>query len=239
MGRLFKNELLKMRYSRMLWIVFAGTLAFVVLTGCAPADTLGWGDHGVMAPFGYMRDCGTAVMMLLSPVVGIFFTMHNTLSCGVSRKQYFFVKAACIMAVCLLNYVVSVLLFACLRTIVSGFYPPGSYPDSRFSILMVYQLGCCILQFTYITFFMVISVLTNKPAVVNLAGIVIWFCEGVFVNAVPAFRHPMSVMINMYDLWEEEKVLTLAFIRQFDQCFIMGIVFLALGCLIFLRRDIN
>ena len=43
MGRLLKNELLKMRYSRMLWIVFAGTLAFVVLTGCAPADTLGWG----------------------------------------------------------------------------------------------------------------------------------------------------------------------------------------------------
>lgn len=247
MGRLFKNELLKMRYFRMLWIVLAGILAFVVLTGCAPAGTVGWGEYGSIASFGYMRSCGTAVMMFLSPIVGIFFTqelkqgtMHNTLSCGVSRRQYFWVKTVCIMAVCLLDYLVSVVIFTGLRTVISGFYPPsGSYPHCGFAVLLAYQLGVCILQFTYITLFMVISILTKKPAIVNLAGIVIWFCEGLSIDAVPAFRHPISVIITMYDLWEDGKVLTLEFVRQFDHCIIMGIVFLALAYLIFQRRDIN
>lgn len=246
MSRLFKNELLKMRYSRMLWVVLAGTLAFVVLSGCAPAGTVGWGEHGMTASFGYMRACGTAVMMFLSPIVGIFFTqelqrgtMHNTLSCGVSRRQYFFVKTICIMVVCLLDYLASVVIFTCLRTVISGFTPSGSYPYCGFAVLLVYQLGVCILQFANITLYMVVSVLTKKPAIVNLAGIVIWFCEGISIDAVPAFRHPMSVMIAMYDLWEDGKTLTLEFVRLFDHCLIMGIVFLALAYLIFQRKDIN
>ena len=252
MGRLLKNELLKMRYSRMLWIVFTGAIALVALMGCAPAGGISWADYGIMVPFGYMRSCGTMVTMLLSPIVGIFFTqelqqgtMHNTLSCGVSRRKYFWVKTVCIMAVCLLNYLISMVIFTCLRTVISGFYPPpGSYPDCDYGVttLLLYQLGICIMQFTYITFFMVISVLTKKPAIVNLAGIVIWFCEGVLLismDLLPAFRNPDSVMIAMYDLWQDGKALTSEFVRQFDHCLILGIVFLVLSYIIFQRKDIN
>lgn len=246
MRQLFKNELLKMRYSRPLWIVLGGGIALVILMGCFPAGTLGWGECGIMAPFGYLRVCGTMVMMLFAPVVGCFFTqelkqgtMHNTLSCGVSRGQYFWVKTVCIMAVCLLNYLVSVILFFGLRTVISGFYPSDGYPDCSFAVLMVYQLGCCIFQVTYITLFMVISVSTKKPAVVNLASIVIWCCEGFFISSSRVFRHPMAVMLTMYEMWEEGRVLTYDFIKQFDHCLILEIVFLALAYLLFLKKDIN
>ena len=233
MGRLFKIELLKMRYSRMLWVILGGSVALVILTGCFPEGTLGWGDYGVMAPFGYLRACGTMVMMLFAPVAGCFFTrelkqgtMLNALSCGVDRRQYFWVKAVCIIGVCLLDYLVCIAIFFCLRVVVSGFYPSGGYPDCSPGVFVVYQLGCFIFLFTYITLFLFISVSMKKPAAVNLSSIVIWFIEGVFINSVRGLRHPMAVLLSMYDMWEEGKVLTPEFVRQFDHCVILGIVFL-------------
>ncbi len=130
MGRLFINEWIKVKYSKMLWILYGIILVYVILMGGMPTGTMGWGEYGATAPYGYLRNCGTLVMMFLSPMVGIFFTqefaqgtMHNTLSCGVSRRDYFMVKLVCVLISGYLVYFCSLLVFTGIRCLVAGYRP--------------------------------------------------------------------------------------------------------------------
>lgn len=248
MKRLFINEWMKIRYSKLLWILFAGilalTLVFAVCLGGAP----GTGYYvGITASFEYMTFGATMIMMLLAPVVAIFFTqelqegtMHNTLSCGVSRRQYFAAKTICITVSGLAIYLMSVLLYTCTRTLMAGFAPASlTYPDCNAAVTAIFQLGCCLQVFTYLTCFLLISVLFKRTAFVNLTGIVIWYGDATLSVSFPFWRGPMASSSVSYDLWEEGKVLTTEFLKQYSQCIIMSIVFLALSYFVFMKRDIN
>lgn len=247
MGRLFKNEWIKLKYSKMLWILYGVILVYVILTGGMPTGTMGWGEYGATAPYGYLRSCGTLVMMFLSPMVGIFFTqefaqgtMHNTLSCGVSRRDYFMVKLVCVLISGYLVYFCSLLVFTGIRCLVAGYRPSsGICPPCGLRELLVYQAGCCVQEFTYITFFLLVSVISKKTAIVNLVGLVVWWGEAMLSLSVPAFKGPTSTIISSFELWESGKVLTMEFVKQYGQCAVMSIVFLALAYFIFLKRDIN
>lgn len=186
-------------------------------------------------------------MMFLSPIVGFFFTqefqqrtMHNTLSCGVGRGQYFAVKAICVVVSGLAVYLVSVLEYTLLRVLKDGFWPAsGEIPDCGFVTVLLFQLGCCVQQVTYISFFLLIAVLAKRTAIVNLAGIVIWFAETVLVLSASWYRGPIAAILSSYDLWMEGKVVTGEFLEQYVQCIIMSAVFFTVSYLIFRKRDIH
>lgn len=249
MKRLFVNEWVKMKYSKLLWILLGGILALMLLMGIGTqgAPDKGYWYVGGTASFEYMRTCGSIVILLLAPMVGIFFTqelqqgtMHNTLSCGVSRSRYFAVKTICILASGLVFYLSSLLLYVGVRTLCVGFAPvPGTYPDMGLAVAAVFQLGCCVQIFTYITCFILVSVLTQKTAFVNLAGLVVWVCESFLAKSVPSWRGPLGSIIASQALWAQGKVLTAEFLLQSVQCAVMSVVFLALGYLVFMKRDIS
>lgn len=247
MKRLFVNEWIKIKYSRLLWLLYGGILVFVLLFGASPSGTMRPLDNGFPASFGYMSMCATTIMIFLSPMVGIFFTqelqqgtMHNTLSCGVDRGRYFVVKTICAVASGMGIYLLSVLEYTFLRIILSGVRTASvQVPDCGLATVLLFQLGCCVQQFTFITFFLLISVLSRKTAIVNLAGIVACFAEAMLSMSVPWYRGPLASALASYDLWLEGKVLTMEFLRQYGQCAVMSITFLALAYLIFRRRDIN
>ncbi len=247
MKKLFVNEWIKIKYSRMLWFLYGGILAFVLLLGASPSGTMRPLDNGFPASFGYMSLCVTTIIIFLSPMVGIFFTrelqqgtMHNTLSCGVDRGRYFMVKTICAIASGTGIHVISVFEFTILRIATGGFRPVSvQIPHCGFATALLFQLGCCVQQFTYIAFFLLISVLFRKTAIVNLAGIVTCFAEAMLSRSVSWYRGPIASVLASYDLWLEGKVLTMEFLRQYGQCAVMSMAFLALAYLIFRRRDIN
>lgn len=247
MGRLFKNEWIKIKYSRFLRVLYGVALLYALLMGAAPQGTLKWVDYGVTASFGYLRACGTMIMMFLSPLAGIFFTrelqqgtIHNTLSCGVGRGRYFAVKTVCILAAGLLLYIGPVLLFTLARSLAAGFWPAeGVCPPCGPGVAAAYQAGCLVQTVTYLMFFILLSILTKRTAVVNLAGIAVWFGEAALSLSVPAFKGPTGALLAAFALWEEGKVLTLEFVKLYGQCAAMSVVFLALAGFIFRRKDIS
>ena len=87
MGRLFKNELMKLKYSRTLWLFWGVVLGLVLLFSVAPGIYFELESYGYTTAFVYMRNCGTFVLMFLAPIAGSMFTlefyqgtMQNTLS---------------------------------------------------------------------------------------------------------------------------------------------------------------
>jgi len=249
MKKLFINEWTKIKYSRLLWILFAGILALVLVMGMGVqgmADRGFW-YVGVTSSFEFMSTCASMVMMLLAPVAGIFFTqelqdgtMHNTLSCGISRSQYFAVKAICTIVSGLGIYLATVLLYFLTRTICAGYAPlPGTYPDCGPAIAVVYQLNCCIQVLTYLTSFLLVSVLAKRTYIVNLAGLVIWSGESILTFSVSFWKGPLNSILVSHDLWTEGRVFTVDFLRQSLFCLGLSIVFLALSYLVFIKRDIN
>lgn len=89
MGELFKNELLKIRYNKTIWLFWGVSAAFVALFGMLNSEKdLVMNLYGYTSSFAYMRIAGTFVVMFLAPVAGTVFTqelwqgtMQNTLSC--------------------------------------------------------------------------------------------------------------------------------------------------------------
>lgn len=249
MGRLFRNELLKIRYNKTIWLFWGMSVAFVALLGMLNSERdLAMNMCGSTASLAYMRIAGTFVVMLLAPVAGAVFTkelqggtMHNTLSCGVSRLQYFIVKAICVYVADLVIFLFCLGEYVCCRTLAAGWMPRGyssGYPDLGLANL-AYQGGTCLLLCVYIAFFILVAVSVKKPALVYFSGAVAILCEFAVMNFIGGYTGAMPAVISMYDMAVDRTVLTPEFAGLFAQGAVMGIVFLAAAVLVFLRRDID
>lgn len=252
MGRLFKNELLKMRYNKTLWAFFGVIVAFVAIFGLAPGET-GWTElaaYGYTASFVYMRDAGTFIFLFLSPIAGSLFTqelsqgtMHNTLSCGVSRGQYFTVKLFCYLASGIIIYLFSIIEFVCCVSVRSGFWPGKDfsfYPYPSYGLaLLAYHFGAAILLCTYMAFFTLVAICVKKAAIVYILGALTFLGEGTLMDVLPSYRGVMLTIMEMYDMAVKQRILTAEFAGLFGQCLLMCIFFLVLAYLVFLKRDID
>lgn len=248
MGSLFRNEWLKLKYNKTIWLFWGMGIVLVALMGMLNAERdLEMNLYGYTASFAYMRMAGTFVVMLLAPVAGAVFTqefkqgtMHNTLSCGVSRLQYFAVKAVCVFAADLAMFLLCLAEYVCVRTAVKGWVPgsQAAYPDYGLASL-AFQSGTILLLCAYIALFILVAVSVRKPAIVYLSGAAAVMGEIALMNYAPGYRGVIPAVIHMYDMAAEGRVLTPEFAGLFFQGAVMGIAFLALAVLIFLKRDIN
>ncbi len=249
MGRLFKNELLKICHNKIIWLFWGISAAFVALLGMLNSEKdLAMNLYGYTSSLAYMRIAGTFVVMFLAPIAGAVFTtelqsgtMHNTLSCGVSRRRYFAVKAVCVYVTDLLIFLFCLGEFVCCRTIAAGWRPgTGSYAYPELGLAkLVYTGGTCLLLCSYIAFFILIAVSVKRPAVVYLSGAVATMGEFAVMNYVRGYQGVMPAFIDMYEMAVDRKVLTPAFAGLLVQGTVMGIAFLVGAVLVFLRRDID
>lgn len=249
MRRLFKNELIKIYHNKIIWLFWGISAVFVALLGMLNSERdLAMNLCGYTASLAYMRIAGTFVVMFLAPVAGAVFTrelqsgtMHNTLSCGVSRRRYFAVKAVCVYGMDLLIFLFCLGEYVCCRTIAAGWLPKTysySYPDMGL-VKLVYTGGTCLLLCVYIAFFILVAVSVKRPALVYFSGAAATMCEFTVMNYVQGYKGVMPTVIDMYEMAVDRKVLTPEFAGLFLQGALMGIVFLAGAVLIFLRRDID
>lgn len=249
MGRLFRNELLKIRYNKTIWLFWGVSAAFVAQLGMLNSERdLAMNLCGYTSALAYMRIAGTFVVMFLAPVAGVVFTqelqsgtMHNTLSCGVSRLQYFAVKTVCVYVADLVIFLFCLGEYVCIRTVAAGWKPRDysyTYPDFGL-VNLAYHGGTCLLLCVYIALFILVAVSVKKPALVYLSGAVATMGEFTVMNYIRGYRGVMPVVIDMYDMAIDRTVLTPEFAGLFAQGAVMGIVFLAAAVLVFLRRDID
>lgn len=241
-----------MKYNKMLWAFCGLIAAFAAIFGLAPGTTgiVELATCGYTASFAYMRNAGTGILLFLSPFAGLLFTqeryqgtMHNTLSCGVSRKQYFVVKLVCYLAVGVIIYLVSIIEFVCCVSLRFGFVPDTGYsfypyPDYG-AAMLAYHFGVIILLCTYMAFSTFVAVCVKKAAVVYILGALTLMGENILSNVLPSYRGVLPVIVDMYDMVLKRRILTAEFAGLFGQCLFMCIFFLGLAYLVFLRMDIN
>ncbi len=249
MGELFKNELLKIRYNKTIWLFWGVSAAFVALFGMLNSEKdLVMNLYGYTSSFAYLRIAGTFVVMFLAPVAGTVFTqelwqgtMQNTLSCGVGRLRYFAVKAVCVYVIDLLIFLFCLGEFICFRTAVRG-WRPGTYSDAypNFGLVnLAFHGGTCLLLCVYIALFILVAVSVKRPALVYFSGAVATMGEFMVMNYGQGYQGVMPAVIRMYDMAVAGKVLTPEFAGLFVQGTAMGIVFLGAAVFVFLRRDID
>lgn len=249
MRELFKNELLKIRYNKTIWLFWGVSAVLVALMGMLNSERdLALNLYGFTSSLAYMRIAGTFVVMLLAPVAGAVFTqelqqgtMHNTLSCGVGRLRYFVVKAVCVYALDLLIFLFCLGEYVCFRTAARGWLP-GTYSYTYPNIGLVnlaYHGGTCLLLCAYIALFILAAVSAKKPALVYFSGAVATMGEFMVMNYAQGYKGVMPAVISMYDMAVDRRVLTPEFAGLLVQGAAMGIVFLGAAVFVFLRRDID
>ena len=250
MKRLLQNELLKLRYNRMS-IVFAmlmiGFGAFSAVMPRFPGQITTW-DYGVMASMRYLYYVGglTAVLMtgISAGMIAQEFnnrTIHNALSCGVSRKKYFFTKTYLYMAFCFLTHLVTLLLFTVIKGAVFGFFPPYSRYRNLMIVTIVVHLGEAAVLFAYMSVFLLLAILFHNPAVVIFSGVACYYLESWLpvIDGISFYGDPFYAIDGIDPLVMSGRVLSAKFAALTLPCIVTGIVFLSLAYLIFMKKDIN
>lgn len=249
MRNLFLNEWLKIRYCKQLWFLSAAILVFVALMAFAPGNHYPMAYSGCTASFAYLSEAGCIVLMLQSCVFAFLFTnelaqgtMQNALRCGISRGRYFAVKFLCCLGAGLLIYLLSLIEYLCIRTLLCGFWPKEGprypYPD-YISMLFAYYFGSCILICTLMSALMLSAVCVRKPAAAYLAGVVICVADLQLDMSLPRWNGIYAAIFDFEDMAMEGNMLTQPAAALFAQSIATGAFFLALAYLIFRKKDIH
>lgn len=248
MKRLIQNELLRIKYSRRIFIFLVFSLLFVIMDGSFPVQyRYRMTEYGYMAAIWYLRMTATVVFAFMAPVAAELVTrefrdgtIHNALSCGISRKKYFCVKTSCYFCICTVHLLGSLIVYFILRCIIAGYNPMHfSYPDYGL-VNLVYLLGEFIILFAYASLYLLFSFIFRQPAVTYLSGLVVITLEATIINGNTSwYGGPLITEIFMYELLEQEKVLTWEFASHLLPCLGLCILFVGLAYKIFLKKDIN
>ena len=250
MKRLLQNELLKLRYNRMS-IVFAvlmiGFGAFSAVMPRFPGQITTW-DYGVMASMRYLYCVGGFTAFLMTGISAGTITqefnnrtIHNALSCGVSRKKYFFTKMWLYVAFCFLIHLVTLLLFTVIGGAVFGFFPPDYRYCNLMTVTIVVHLGEAAVLFAYMSVFLLLAILFRNPAVVIFSGVAYYFLENwiTTIDSVSFYGVPSYALARIDSLVLSGHVLSVELVALTLPCIVTGIIFLSLAYFIFMKKDIN
>lgn len=250
MGRLFKNELLKLKYSRTIWISMGAIAGMVILLACMPASLMGsdiMQVYGYTVAFTYMRNAGTFSIVVLAPIAAELFTkefnqrtIHNILSCGVSRRKYFVVKMVCFFMMGLLSFLMALALLVIITTVRYRFFRLSYKILNYVLVNLVYHSCAFFVICTYMAFYIFVAVAFRKNAViVYLSGVIAVMGEFTLMDLIPNYKGILPVVLDMYELLEKRRVLTPEFIKLMISPAAMFVIFMLLAYALFLKRDVN
>lgn len=250
MKRLLQNELLKLRYNRMS-IVFAvlmvGCGAFTAVIPRFPGQITTF-DYGVMASMRYLNEAGGLSAVLMTGIAAGLIaqefnnkTIHNALSCGVSRRKYFLTKTCLYMASCFLVHLVTLLLYTFIRGAVFGFFPPYYRYRNLMIVTIVVHLGDAAVLFAYMSIFLLFAILFRNPAAVIFSGVAYYYLESwlPMIHGISFYGAPFYAIAGISPLVISGRVLSAEYAVLTLPCIATGIVFLSLAYLIFMKKDIN
>lgn len=230
-------------------IVFGILLFWAVTFGIVPAEEkrMGMFAYAYGSHFQFLAGFGRLSLFLFAPVVIAAITQEfsqrtiaNPLTCGVDRRRYFFVKAACLMGTAGFLYLASAGLSTLLKSLFYGFNPQNlRYPD-YVATIFVYHSGVFLTILAEMALFVFISCLADYQSAAYFG------CLGVCgVEAMLLYRSEgriglaVQTLANMSRYVETHTVLTPQFAGVLVLPFLELVLFLGLGYLVFRRKDIR
>lgn len=205
-------------------------------------------DYGVMASMRYLNEAGGLVAILMIGIAAGLITqefnnrtIHNALSCGVSRRKYFFIKTCLYMASCFMIHLVTLLFFTVIRSAIFGFFPPYYRYRNLIIVTIVVHLGDAAVLFAYMSVFLLFAILFRNPAAVIFSGVAYYYLESwvPMIDSISFYGAPFYAIAGISPLVISGRVLSAEFAALTLPCIVTGIVFLSLAYLIFMKKDIN
>lgn len=249
MGKLIHNELLKLKYSGSVKIVWGYFLFAVILTGFMPVEEelpdimgVGYGVSFVLIPFNGAMIFGVLAAMTAGMITQEFSqgTIHNALSCGVSRRQYFAAKATGLFGMALVMYPVSLVAAVALRSVVFGFNPQSLTYSDYLKVNLVYHFSMMALILIYVSIYILLAYIFKRPAYAFMAGIAELMLELILIKDNTSLGGPLQAMRVMFNsLAEGHDILQIGIMRLFLPGIAMGILSLVLAYLIFMKKDVD
>ena len=249
MGKLIHNELLKLKYSGSVKIVWGYFLFAVILAGFMPVEEelldimgVGYGVSFVLIPFNGAMIFGVLAAMTAGMITQEFSqgTIHNALSCGVSRRQYFAAKIMSLFGMALVTYPVSLIAAVALRSVVFGFNPQAlTYPD-YLQVNLVYHFSMMTLILIYVSIYILLAYIFKHPAHAFMAGIAELILELILIKDNTSLGGPLQAMrVISNSLVEGYDILQLGIMRLLLPGIAMGILSLVLAYMIFMKKDVD
>lgn len=248
MGKLIHNELLKLKYSGSVKIVCGYFLFVVILAGFIPMDDLpdimgvGYGVSFVVVPFSGVLIFGVFAAMTAGMITQEFSqgTIHNALSRGVSRRQYFAAKVASLFGVALVTYPVSLIAAVALRSMIFGFNPRSlTYPD-YLQVNLVYHFSIMAVILIYVSIYIFLAYIFKRPALTFTAGFAELVLELILIKDNTSVGGPLQAMRVIFNsLVEGYDILRIGVMKLLLPGIGMGILSLVLAYLVFMKKDVN
>lgn len=253
MGRLIHNEWLKLRYNRVV-LAFAGV--GVVFSAFAAASVrlseLTVYDYAWLASTEFLKRVGSIVSVLMVGIAaGIFsmdfkqHTVHNALSCGVSRSEIFASKVCVYYSFGFIVQLVSLVFYTVLVGLLVGWASPYYHYPNLVATMIVFHLGEAVIVFTYMSCFLFLGMIFRDPGGLMFMGFVAFYAD-MWVSSLSkdsggfmsSFSPMYLIQIMRYYL-RNKLVLSAEFVTLFIPCLAMGCLFLLMAYLIFQKRDID
>ena len=252
MNKMIRNEWLKLRYNRMVIIFALVMFGISVIFATVPIhrwDRLVLWDYGIMAGIEFLCNAGGFIAVFMTAIAAGMFTqeysirtLHNAISCGVSRRKYILVKISVYIITCFLIQMVNLILYTVMKGIIFGWISPEykySYPHLEL-VAVVASLGGFAALFAWLSVFALLANLFRSPAAAMFAGVAFYYGENLLYNQnYPLYGDPLYSIIMIRHFLKSGHVLTPEFAALSLPCLVTGGICFSLTYLVFLKKDMN
>lgn len=254
MSDLFKNELLKLKRSKSVKILFWYFVIYSILGALffSGADEDSIARSGFSAPFLTFAMHGSSGFFFYAAIAAGLVanefsqgTIHNAISCGVERRRYFIAKTSCLLGITVFLYLTNMLVFSLAQTAITSFDPYGLLYSRYWQKVFVYNLAAILLLLSYMSLFICIAYLCRRGVMTFVVSFLItnldliWFSKTGHDKA----GGPLSVMWQMMEMIRTDlssnRLLEPDFFLMLIPSLCMGVISLVVAYHLFKRTDIN
>ena len=177
--KLLANELLKIKRSRSVKVLFAVFLAFIFLSTCVGKNT---GSarmrSGFAGPFMWNGIMGAAGLFAYGAIAAGMVAdefqlgvVQNALSCGISRRRYFTAKVISALGASAVLYLVCAGIFTAFLTGVYGFDPEGLVFSDYWLTVLAFNGAALAVQLSCMSMYICFAYVFRKASVTFAASV--------------------------------------------------------------------
>lgn len=254
MRDLFKNELLKLKRSKSVKVLFWYFVIYSILGALFfhGADEDSIARSGFSAPFMTFAMHGSSGFFFYAAIAAGLVanefsqgTIHNAISCGVERRSYFIAKTCCLLGITVFLYLTNTLVHSLANIAISSFDPYGLLFSRYWPKVFIYNLVAILLLLSYMSLFICIAYLCRKGVMTFVVSFLVTDVDLISYAKIGTgkINGPVSMMWQMLEMIQTDlssnRLLEPDFFLMLIPSLCMGVISLAVAYQLFKRTDIN
>ena len=252
MTNLLRNELLKLKRSKSVKILFWYFALYAAFSALFPGEGDSIMQYAFSAPFTAFGSSGASGLFFFAAIAaGVIAeefsqgTIHNALGCGVERRSYFVAKVCNVMCITAFIYLFSLLIHCVVKNIFFPFAPDGPRYSHYWLKVLVYNLGAVFVLLCSMSVYILFSYLFRKSVITFVVSALVTFLDLIWYAkaAQKGFGGPVSAMWKMTEMIRtgpsSDRLLSTEFLVMLLPSLCIGIISLITAYRLFQRADIN